>query len=228
MITIKDLDIRISGFRILPIHNYFDLTTADSSYQISPDNGGIRVNPQLEITGIEKGKFYITQICNSHNLVIEGKSGNTYPLIISKDHCDNSNLTSGHYKSFTIKNNQISLYEYHQSGYMFFDAPYRELMKHHDSIRYDIKFTTMFQYSLGSDTSLIPLIKFNWWLECEARNSGSTWEIISEKYSTVNEIRDSIENLHGEGLNPAKLPNLYKAVIDFKNSSPELKNDYQG
>jgi hypothetical protein len=59
MIELSEIEITIEGLKILPIDNYFDLTSGFDVYKISPNNGGLNFKSNVILNDIEEGFIYV-------------------------------------------------------------------------------------------------------------------------------------------------------------------------
>ncbi len=225
MIEIDDLDIEIVPFKILPINNYFDLTTSKSKYTKNPFDGGIKVTPLIsKINDTLNGYFYITQICNSHNLKIvsKGSKERTFDSNGQK-YNDVHNDCQTHLEFYFIKNGIVDdPKKMGNSQIVFNDSPFMQLCPNWNEIHYKIEFETWFQYNndmMNKLNGIKPLLSFKWYLNCVAVNIGDNWIITDSEFSNVDEIKNSMKrytNLDYPLLpNELKLERLYTTIKNF-------------
>ena len=226
MIEVVNLDISSRGFQILPIDNYFHLTSADGLYYPYPIDGGVKVVPKLLITDITNGILYTSQVCKHHKLTIEtGTKIYTFDSA-GKEYLDSEGQSKWYYGFFPIINNRIkNQLRITDAPAIFDDAPYKGLNPWWNKIDYEIDFETWFQYKedLNSD-DLIPLFSFNWYLKASIKQNNGVWEIVSSDFSGEKKIRESIK-YHGIGdipNMPGQLKNLFQAVKEFESEHEEL------
>ncbi|NQX38421.1 hypothetical protein SAMN05421820_101440 [Pedobacter steynii] len=231
MISIPVLSIQNHGFRILNIQNYFDLTTALSTYHNYPLNGGISVIPELEIQDIAHGFFYLTQICTLHELKILTDSGKD--CVYSNNGTelkDTESIEICHYHTYQILNNQITDMFGHIQKAEFYDIPFLELFPWWKEVNYTIRFQTWFQYSNGSEAKkgIKPILSFEWGLAAHAAKENDKWNLNHESFSSDDEINKSV--VRYDESDPAKIPchfpHLMNEVQTFTRSHPELQSNY--
>ncbi len=219
MIEFQNVQIELEGFKILPIHDYFDLTTAISAYEYSPSDGGINLNVQIsKIDNISEGYFYCTQICNNHKLKISTINSNYLFDSFGETFKDTPNQNSCHFKTYPIKNNVIQYLLGNKIE--IFDAPFIELFPWWTAVEYHIEFETWLQYSKSEiiNNDIQPILKLNWNLYCQTHQENNEWIIDSSKLSTNEDIFKSVHyfDLGDEPLIPCKLKHLGQTVDEFR------------
>jgi hypothetical protein len=216
---INDLNISISGFRLLKIKNSMDLTTAEYKYESCPEdlNGGIQVIPNSVNLNVKSGIFFITQICTYHTLKIE--SNNKWSCFESRGEKfkDTHSPSECHCSNYKIKDNKI----FDPLGILekkieFWDAPYLELQELWTEIDYDIKFETWFQYKDDKDQRIVPMLSFQWFLKANAKKNRDTWVIVNESHSDKEDIRKSLKthDPNEDGVSPCNLRQLNSTIRD--------------
>jgi len=229
MIELKDIEITIEGLKILPIENYYDLTSGCNVYKISPDDGGLSFESNVILRDIDDGFIYVTQICKYHTLKIT--TAYQEYLFDSKGEIfrDSPGLPGCHFKIYPIRNNVISNFNVVKNKIAFFDAPFKELFPRWTAIDYQVKFETWIQYSKTSkhNLDLKPILKFDWELEATANQKNEIWVINNSNYSSVDNIRNSIHyfNHTDKPLMPCDLRDLGNTVKEFSLQYDELKKN---
>jgi len=221
MIILDNIKIKISGFRLLPINESVDMTTAEISYLKLPDkfNGGIIVKPIFTYIMLNSGILYITQVCTKHILKI---------IVDNCEHVFNTNgviykdthfPTENHYDSFVIQNYQI----FDSMGCLpeeaiFADVPFIELLENWNEIFYFIEFETCFQYSKDIDSEINPILSFKWFLNGNAKKTLNKWELILESHSDESYIQNSIKrySANEQFYNTTELQQINKAVSEYR------------
>lgn len=200
----KDLLIGITDFKIFSSHGSNCLATSKAAYYENAEGEGTEVIADLDITEIENGHFYITQVCNKINIKVL-KNGNPINEFDNKGRKlrDSSSDGCSHFKMFNITNNIIKDFkketDINTDKIIFFDSPFIILSNDWNMIEYHLEFETWFQYNKVCERfkNIIPLLSFNWHLKCTATKIDGLWEILSPDYldnSSEHTIRNSIKN----------------------------------
>jgi hypothetical protein len=227
MIELQNIEIEIEGLKILPIHNYYDLTTGHDIYDISPSSGGLSFKAKAIVKDIEQGFVYVTQICTDHTLKISTNNNEYLFDSLGETLRDTPSETGCHFNSFQISNDSIKNFGITPNEIAFFDAPFKELFKWWTAIEYNVKFETWIQYSESFEfnKNLKPLLKFNWNLDAIAKQENENWIIKESNYPSKEDIISSIQHFKptDSPLLPCDLRHLGKTVKEFSLQYEELK-----
>lgn len=227
MIELQNIQIDIEGLKILPIENYYDLTSGCNIYNKSPHDGGLSFKSNVVLNDFEEGYVYVTQICTHHNLKISTLNGEYFFDSQNEIFRDTPSTTSCHFRFFPIKNNVVKNFNVNQNEITFFDAPFTELFPWWTAIDYSVKFETWIQYSNTSilNINMKPILKFNWELQAKANQENELWAISNPIHSSAENITDSIHYFSAtdDPLFPCDLRHLGNTVQEFKLQHQELK-----
>lgn len=221
-IEIVDFEVSSEPFQLKKVGVNTDLTTGVSDYARAPLDGGIKVIPKIKLKGIDKGFFFITQICKSHKFEISTDENKTFKFEFNDSiHKDTFHLDDIHYKTYSILKNEFITFN---KCIEFWDAPFVELCHNWKNVIYEIQFETWFQYQIEPENQIRPILSFNWLLECEVTRENGSWEFISNDFSSVDQIKNSIKkyNDHDKSLQTLLMPQLFQEVKDFKVSEVGL------
>jgi hypothetical protein len=205
----------------MPINGNWHITTATENYAkcyqpfLNCGKGGIQVYPQLDIQNISEGHLIFNQIVLNHKLIIK-KNGatNEYSTDTSENYKDTREHESIYSRYFISKNrilyqdkNNTDRYKgfseiffenpnnFELPDALFYDAPFMGLLNDWEEWEYYIKFQTWIQY-IGDlkNPQICPVCSFDWWLDAKAeRDSSENWILTKNVYSTINEIKQSIQ-----------------------------------
>jgi hypothetical protein len=170
----------------------------------------------LETNINDTGKLYVEQIITSHNIKVATNKEKAYTFNSQEVLNDTPPYKDGtfreHYKEFCVKQGVIN--GSYGNKLIFEDSPERQLLDYWTEFEYYIEFETWIQFDNGQ--SIIPLVSFNWWLDCKAkRNNSGVWKICSSNYSKEDEIQFKNKSVNDTPLDTKGLCQVSKVTEQF-------------